>query len=45
MPEAMRLPGGHLLEPHIMLYVDGVTKTFDGFRASTPSRSCWRKGS
>jgi urea transport system ATP-binding protein len=33
MPEATRLPGGHLLEPQIMLYVDGVTKTFDGFRA------------
>jgi urea transport system ATP-binding protein len=33
MPDQVKLPGGHMLEPHIMLYVDGVTKAFDGFRA------------
>jgi urea transport system ATP-binding protein len=33
MPEAKGLPGGHVLEPHIMLYLDGVSVSFDGFRA------------
>src|SRR3954453_9048652 len=33
MPEAKALPGGHVLEPHIMLYLDGVTVSFEGFRA------------
>ena len=33
MPEAKALPGGHVLEPHIMLYLDGVSVSFDGFRA------------
>ena len=32
MPEA-RLPGGEVLDPRTMLYVDGVTVSFDGFRA------------
>jgi urea transport system ATP-binding protein len=27
------LPGGRLLEPHILLYLDGVTVSFDGFKA------------
>src|SRR5215217_7958684 len=33
MPDQVKLPGGHMLEPHIMLYVDGVTVSFDGFKA------------
>ena len=33
MPEAGRLPGGEVLDPGTMLYVDGVTVSFDGFRA------------
>src|SRR3954447_8426234 len=33
MPEAKALPGGHVLEPHIMLYLDGVSVSFDGFKA------------
>ncbi len=34
MAEALRtLPGGRLLEPHILLYLDGVTVSFDGFKA------------
>jgi urea transport system ATP-binding protein len=32
MPEA-KLPGGEVLDPRTMLYVDGVTVSFDGFRA------------
>jgi urea transport system ATP-binding protein len=32
MPEAT-LPGGEVLDPRTMLYVDGVTVSFDGFRA------------
>jgi urea transport system ATP-binding protein len=33
MPESKALPGGHVLEPHIMLYLDGVSVSFDGFKA------------
>ncbi len=31
--EPVRLPGGRLLDPHILLYLDGVTVSFDGFKA------------
>jgi urea transport system ATP-binding protein len=27
------LPGGRLLDPHVLLYLDGVTVSFDGFKA------------
>ncbi|MDW8370676.1 MAG: urea ABC transporter ATP-binding protein UrtD [Geminicoccaceae bacterium] len=34
MAEPVRtLPGGRVLEPHILLYLDGVTVSFDGFKA------------
>lgn len=31
--EPIRLPGGRLLDPTILLYLDGVTVSFDGFKA------------
>ncbi|MCX7628774.1 MAG: urea ABC transporter ATP-binding protein UrtD [Geminicoccaceae bacterium] len=30
---AEHAPGGRLLEPHVLLYLDGVTVSFDGFKA------------